>query len=122
MNTDNWFGWCGEFHEGVSRAWRGAGWCFIRTDGEMLGGMYFDYIYPFRDDFANVRLDGKWAYLGKDGNILSNRWFQQIGDFDTLGYASVQREDGMWGLLGKDGKILGDMWYDIPLVRNGCIF
>ena len=54
--------------------------------------------------------DGKCNLIGEDGKLLSEQWFEWIGDFYD-GYALVGRENHEYNYIDKQGKILSDDWF-----------
>ena len=70
-------------------------------------------LLPWSEGFAVVkRSDGLWNLIDKQGNILSNEWFNYLGDFYE-GFAIVQRSDTyLWNFIDKNGNYLSDEWFD----------
>ena len=70
-----------------------------------------DLLY-FSDGLAKVqRGDGKYNYIDKQGNYLSNEWFEWVGDF-FQGFAIVQREDKLYNFINTKGKIISNEWFE----------
>ena len=70
-----------------------------------------DYIGEFGDSgFAVIRLGVKWNLINTNGDLISNRWFDEIGQLEN-GFAKVSL-DGKWNFIGTDGKFLLDTWFD----------
>lgn len=70
-----------------------------------------DLLY-FSDGFARVqRGDDKWNFIDKNGNYLSDEWYNDVFNFHD-GFAKVQRGDGLWNFIDKDGKIISEKWFD----------
>ena len=67
----------------------------------------FDYVaYDFYDGYAEVKLNGKWNWIDKDGNLLwkGEKWFDEVGTFNE-GYAKVNL-NGKWNFIDKDGNLI----------------
>ena len=70
-----------------------------------------DLLY-FSDGFVRVqRTNDKWNFIDKNGNYLSDEWFDFVDDFHD-GFARLQRSDGQYNFIDKEGKILSDEWFD----------
>mgnify|MGYP003553390782 FL=1 len=70
-------------------------------------------LLPWSEGFAKFqRGDGSWNFLDKQGNILSNKWFYCVADFDD-GFAIVQRSDTyLWNFIDKNGNYLSNEWFN----------
>ena len=69
-----------------------------------------DLLY-FSDGFARVKnCERQYNFIDKDGKILSEQWFEWIGDFHD-GLARVKRKDGKFNYIGEDGKLLSEQWF-----------
>ena len=69
-----------------------------------------DLLY-FSDGFARVQRKDKWNFIDKQGNYLSDEWFNWADNFYD-GFARVQRVDGLWNFINKDGKLLSNEWFE----------
>ena len=76
----------------------------------------FDHVGNFSEGYARVKLNGKWNFIDKDGNLLwkGDEWFDYVGLFLSEGYAEVKLDEKGWNLIDKDGNLLwkGDEWFD----------
>ena len=71
-----------------------------------------DLLY-FSDGFARVqRGDGLWNFIDKDGNYLSDEWFDWV-DYFQDGFARVQRTNDKWNFIDKNGNYLSDEWFEL---------
>jgi len=70
----------------------------------------FDFAWGFSDGFAVVKLDGKWNLINTEGKLLSNQWFECVGDFNE-GFAVVVL-DGKYNFINTEGDILFEQWFD----------
>ena len=69
-----------------------------------------DLLY-YSDGFARVKnCERQYNFIGEDGKILSEQWFEWIGDFHD-GFARVKRKDGKFNYIGEDGKLLSEQWF-----------
>ena len=71
----------------------------------------FDLVYVFWNGFTSVRLDGKYNFIDRNGNILSDLWFDWFGKFSD-GFTPV-RLDKKWNYIDRNGNLLrDDLWFD----------
>ena len=66
--------------------------------------------------------DGKCNLIGENGKILSDTWFDWIGDFydDNDDFALVGRENHEYNYIDKQGKILSEEWFKwLDFFHNG---
>ena len=54
--------------------------------------------------------DGKCNYIDANGKIISEQWFEWIGDFYDE-FALVERENHEYNYINKEGKIVSDEWF-----------
>ena len=54
--------------------------------------------------------DGKCNLIGENGKIISDTWFDWIGDFYDE-FALVERENHEYNYIDKQGKILSEEWF-----------
>ena len=68
-----------------------------------------------KDEFTKVQRlsDGKCNLIGENGKIISDTWFDWIGDFydDNDDFALVGRENHEYNYIDKQGKILSSEWF-----------
>jgi len=72
----------------------------------------FDWAGYFYNGFACVQLNRKWNFLDTEGKLLSNVWFDWVGDFNKDGFAKVEL-NGNWNFLDTEGKIISDKWFNL---------
>lgn len=66
-----------------------------------------DLLY-YSDGFAIIRnCERQYNFIGKDGKILSNEWFEFVDDFKD-GFAVVKRTNGEQAKINKSGKLIKD--------------
>ena len=65
-----------------------------------------------KDEFTKVQRlsDGKCNLIGENGKIISDTWFDWIGDFYDE-FALVERENHEYNYIDKQGKILSEEWF-----------
>ena len=69
-----------------------------------------DLLY-FSDGIARVqRGDDKWNFIDKNGNYLSDKWFDWADNFQE-DFARVQRTNGEYNFINKQGKYLSKEWF-----------
>ena len=108
-----WFEYCDHFSNGfaVVKVFDN-GYNFINTRCELLTpNMWYDKCSSFVEGFARVIKDGKFYFVGTDGNILGNLGFDLCGDFHN-GYAIITYDEKGSNYIGTDGKILSRIWFD----------
>ena len=54
--------------------------------------------------------DGKYNLIDANGKLLSDEWFEWIGDFYD-GFAKVQRAYDKYNYIDKNGKLLSNEWF-----------
>ena len=51
------------------------------------------------------RSDKQYNFINKQGNYLSNEWFEWVDDFEK-GFARLQKANGEWAKIDKTGKLI----------------
>ncbi len=68
-------------------------------------------VNDFFNGFAEVKLGDKCNFIDRNGNILSDLWFDWVGKFHN-GFARVVL-NGKWNFIKPDGNLLReDLWFD----------
>ena len=62
--------------------------------------------------FTPIKVFGEWNFIDKNRNYLSKEFFKSVHNFNSYGYALVQRKDGKYNLLATTGKVQFKQWYD----------
>jgi hypothetical protein len=70
----------------------------------------FGYVDNFREGYASVRLNNKWNFINKNGEFLSNKWFDDA-EYFIEGYAKVVLNKKC-NFINKNGEIISDTWFD----------
>lgn len=65
-------------------------------------GAKYDYMGPFYEGLARVKLEKKWGFIDTTGNIVVKPKYNEVENFSD-GIARV-RTGTKWGLVGKDGN------------------
>ena len=70
----------------------------------------FHYVDNFKDGYARVELNKKWNFINKNGEFLSDKWFDIVGDFreDCAGVVLNNK----CNFINKNGEIVSDKWFD----------
>ena len=69
-----------------------------------------DLLY-YSEGFAVIQRGGNlYNFIDKQGNILSNEWFDYVWHFQDE-FAVVQRSDGLWNFIDKQGNYLSEEWF-----------
>ena len=65
-----------------------------------------------KDELTKVQrlVDGKCNYIDANGKIISDTWFEWIGDFYDE-FALVGRENHEYNYMDKEGKIVSNEWF-----------
>ena len=62
-------------------------------------------VYVFDEGGFNLRKEN-------NGELLFDRCYEDIGDYDENGFYPVQNEDDEWNLISIDDEYISDNWYD----------
>ena len=75
---------------------------------------WFDFVGNLREGFARVELNGKWAFINTNGELIGNGnlWFDNVGDF-IEGFARVKL-NGKDSFINTNGELIGNgnLWFD----------
>ena len=91
----------------------------IKTTEWWKNDNVLDLLY-WSDGFARIRnwdkqynfINKQYNYIGEDGKLLSEQWFNWAGIFHN-GFARVRRGDNLYNFINKDGKILSEKWFEM---------
>lgn len=56
--------------------------------------------------------DGKYGYVGKDGNVIVDYIYEDGTELNNYGYGAV-KQNGKWGAIDKSGKIVVQPTYEL---------
>ncbi len=75
---------------------------FMNIEGEVVVGLFCDYIGRFKDGLAKARIDKKYGYIDKEGWEVVPFKYSDIGDFhEGLAFAC---RNGKYGYVDKKGN------------------
>lgn len=74
---------------------------YIDNHGKWLLKTEFDFCYPFTDGVARVYDNEKWGYINKDGLVLVEPVFADLGAYHN-GLAPFSTDGILWGYLSVD--------------------
>ncbi len=82
----------------------------------------FDISYDVGYGLRAFTIKDRWNFLTKNGQLLSDQWFDEISEFDEHGLMKVGKSDKhylfgdectLYNLLNTDGKLLSsNQWFD----------
>lgn len=95
-----------------------AGWEFYSKDQTPLFDGHFADAKAFSEGLAAVKLDQKWGYISKQGEIKVPYQYDEANSFQ--GGSAVIRKGGKYGLIGQNGEVIAPAKYDemVPLVQH----
>ena len=67
-------------------------------------------ICDFSEDYARVKLINKWNFINKNGEFLSDKWFDWV-EYFREGYAKVELNN-KYNFINKNCEIMSDKWFD----------
>lgn len=112
--SNKWFLYAEQFDaDGFAKVWIDTNKLnIINSEGNLLlPGNGVDYIGGFdKSGYAIIRNNVKFNLLSTNGNLISNKWFDEIKNLKN-GVANVSI-DGKWNLINTEGKFLLDAWFD----------
>lgn len=73
-------------------------------------------VYPNNSIFAKKE-NGKWGFVGKEGNVVVDYQFDEATEVNEYGYAGVKK-DGKWGVIDRNGNMTVDCIYEINNQEN----
>lgn len=78
---------------------------YLDSLGNEMSDFIFDDAYPFKNGFAAVELNEKWAFINKSFQLISNEKFEMIKDFNEE-FAEVKLENGGWSFINTKGILI----------------
>ena len=97
----------------LKRGFRESGWGFTDRGGTWRVHPVFDYVKPFSEGYAPVRIGDSWGYIDEEGTLAIAARFEDAHIFNN-GLASVSI-NGKYGCIDKKGRIVISTRYDFPL-------
>lgn len=101
----------------------GDGFRMINSAGEVIGTGKYEDARLFNDaTYAAVKINGKWGFIDKDGNVVIEPAYEDARSFAN-GLAAVM-QDGLWGYIEPDGEVaMRPQFYGAKdFNSNGCTF
>lgn len=95
----------------------------IDSTGAVITDQTFQDARVFNDStYAAVRINDKWGFIDKDGNIVIEPQYEAARSFSN-GFAAVQYA-GKWGFIDQEGKMVIEPTFDNAkdFNSNGCVF
>ncbi len=77
----------------------------------------YDDAFSFSEGLARVKTNGKYGFIGKDGQVRIRLQYDFSGEYYN-GVAEVEIRD-KWGLIDKEGNIIIPIKYDDIDLQNG---
>ena len=71
-------------------------------------------VFPNNQLFAK-KIDGKWGFVDKDGNIKVQNTYDLVTEFNEYGFAGI-KIDGKWGVIKEDTTIAVEPKYDLESI------
>ncbi|MDR1983439.1 MAG: WG repeat-containing protein [Prevotellaceae bacterium] len=69
----------------------------------------FDVAWSFYEDLAAIRVNGRWGFIDKTGNVVISPQFESVRNFSD-GMAAIKHK-GKWGYINKTGEIVIEAKY-----------
>ncbi len=92
---------------------------YIYTNGELLGGTWFDDVSSFINGYAGVKLNNKWNLIDFKGHLVSKVWYDDVRYF-CEGFAPVKRKN-KWNFINTNGELISKLWFDdVQVFVKGC--
>lgn len=77
-------------------------------------------VFPNNKLFAK-KINGKWGFVDKDGNIVIENKYDMVTDFNEYGYAGIKL-DGKWGVIEQESKqIIQEPIYELNWAQPSFI-
>lgn len=81
---------------------------------------YFDYdgnLLENKVAFPDINLfpkkeNGKWGFVGQDGNVVVDYQYDDVTEFNEYGYAGVKKDE-KWGVIDNDGNVIVEAVYEL---------
>ena len=72
----------------------------------------FERAHPFKEGMAVVRKDGKYGYVDKKGNQVTDYIYDDATEQNEYGYSGIKK-DGLWGVIDQKGNIVLEPKYNL---------
>lgn len=100
------------------RVRKGTQWSFIDREGNQVFSHSFDYVGKFNKDRAQVRVDGKWKSMNRQGELYR----PGSGAYDFAYGVAPAGGDGRVGLIDYDGnEIIPCQWDNVFILSQKLV-
>ena len=90
---------------------KGDKYFLIDSNGNQIGGTYEDAkLFGTGGDYAAVKINGKWGFVDKDGNLVIDAKYTDVRTFSN-GLAAV-KFNGAWGFIDGEGNTAIDYIFE----------
>ena len=85
---------------------------FVTKEGKLLSpDLWFDDVIEFQNGYGRVEINSKWNAINKNGELISNEWFDRIGAFDTWFNGAIVKKDGLYNYITPNGTYRSEEWF-----------
>jgi hypothetical protein len=81
----------------------------------------YEDAHPFKEDYAAVKLNGKWGYINRKGEIVVKPRYDFVFDFfnglSVVVVGEALYRDSNWGVIDREGNIIISPFEDNPYFR-----
>ncbi len=96
------------------------GYTVLDNAGNKVGSSIYSKVYPYKNDFAVVRLaNRKIGFIDTEGNLIHSRRYSRMSSFDKNGL-SVVRKNGN-GVVNTEGKMVVPARFSKVIVSDSTI-
>lgn len=81
------------------------------NDIDIVTKPQYDKIGDFQNGLAKVKLNGKWGFIDKDGNLAIELIYDEVDDFNYQGFAKIKLNDKV-GYINRNGKVTIEPIFD----------
>ena len=83
---------------------------YTKIDPKFKIRLKFDSIGAFKEGFAPVKLNDKWNFINREGQVAFKQWFDWVCKF-TDGFVRVKL-NGKWNYINTERQIVSKQWFD----------
>lgn len=81
------------------------------NDIDIVTKPQYDKIGDFQNGLAKVKLNGKWGFIDKDGNLAIEVIYDEVDDFNYQGFAKIKLNNKA-GYINRNGKVTIEPIFD----------
>lgn len=91
---------------------------FLVADGQIVGDAFED-AKPFNEEgYAAVKKNGKWGFIGTDGELKIKYQFDEALSFGQ--HLAAVKKDDLWGYISQEGKMaIEPSFFEAKTFSNG---